>query len=137
MPPTPVTYGWLAGSSTWSVGGVGKQSSEPSSPDAETIVIPWAAASWNRVFSADACPNPSSSSHCPHDVVTTCAARWLMIVLITSYGPVPEFGPSYTSILACGASPITFSMSSAASPAPAPLPAPPSTVTFEGIVLTP
>jgi hypothetical protein len=94
VPPTPVTNGWLAGSSTSSVGGVGKQSSDPSSPDADTIVIPWAAASWNRVFSDDACPIPSSCSHCPHDVVTTCAARWLMIALITSNGPFPEFGPS-------------------------------------------
>ena len=94
VPPTPVTNGWLAGSSTCSVCGVGKQSSDPSSPDADTIVIPWAAASSNRAFSEDAWLNPSSSSHCPHDVVTTCAARWLMIAFITSYGPLPEFGPS-------------------------------------------
>ena len=94
VPPTPVTNGWLAGSSTCSVGGVGKQSSDPSSPDAETTVMPCAAASWNSVFSEEADCWPSSCSHCPHDVVTTWARCWLMIAAIVSYGPEPLFGPS-------------------------------------------
>ena len=72
------------------------------------------------MFSADAWLKPSSGSHWPHDALSTCAAWALMIALNVSYGPEPWFGPSYTAILAWGASPITFSMSSAASPEPAP-----------------
>ena len=89
------------------------------------------------MFSADAWLKPSSGSHCPHDALSTCAAWALMIALNVSYGPEPWFGPSYTAILAWGASPITFSMSSAASPEPAPVPAPPSTATFPTRALTP
>src|ERR1700747_1258023 len=94
VPPTPVTYGWLAGSSTCAVGGVGKQSSAPWSPEAETIDSPWAAASWNRVFSADASADLLRNSRCPHEAVTPWATCWLMIMLNVSYGPDPEFGPS-------------------------------------------
>ena len=45
------------------------------------------------MFSAAAWLKPSSGSHWPHDALTTCAARWLMIALNVSYGPLPEFGP--------------------------------------------
>src|SRR5579884_4339812 len=72
VPPTPVTYGWLAGSSTCAVGGAGKQSSAPSSPEAEKIDMPSAAASWKSVFSAEAALDWLTYSHCPHEAVTTC-----------------------------------------------------------------
>src|ERR1700733_8310763 len=56
VPPTPSTYGWLAGSSTdtgfcpWTGVAVScvLQSSEPLSPADEKTVWPWAAACWNR-----------------------------------------------------------------------------------------
>ena len=57
------------------------QSSAPLSPAAATIVWPWAAASWNRVFSPWASLDPSSASHSPQEVEITFAVSWLMIAL--------------------------------------------------------
>jgi hypothetical protein len=85
VPPTPVTKGWLAGSSTAGVPlrfcPAMKQSSAPLSPAAATIVWPWAAASWNSVLSAVASEEPSIGSHWPHEVVMTLARSWLIIAL--------------------------------------------------------
>src|SRR5579862_8298630 len=140
VPPTAVTNGWLAGSSTASDGFGSEplplQSSDPSSPAADTIDWPWTAASSNSVFSAFAAPEPSSGSHWPQELVITLARSCEIAALHVSYGPDPEplwfeFGPSYTRTLAWGANPIACSMSSAASPEPTPLPAPPSTDTLE------
>src|SRR5579884_211932 len=58
VPPAATTYGWLDGSSTDRIGLTGDsvwkvlQSSLPSSPAAEKIVCPWAAACWKITFSA-------------------------------------------------------------------------------------
>src|SRR5580658_4141054 len=92
VPPTPVTSGWLEGSSTarafdlsW-----GWQSSEPLSPAAATTLWPWTAASWNSVFSASAAEAPSSASHSPHDVEMTSALSAtgaVMMALYVSYTP--------------------------------------------------
>ncbi len=75
------------------------QSSEPESPEAATIVCPWAAACWNRLPSALAAAVPLSGSHEPQEVEITWARFWLMIALNVSNGPEPavpelEFGPS-------------------------------------------
>ena len=56
VPPTPVTHGWPAGSSTsrrvsLELGKM-KQSSDPSSPAAATTVWPWATACWKIDASA-------------------------------------------------------------------------------------
>src|SRR5947209_3138818 len=93
VPPTPVTNGWLAGSSTASplsmlVGGL-LQSSDPPSPEAEMIVWPCAAACSNSVLSACAFLDCSSCSHSPHETEITLARLSLMILLNVSYGPVP------------------------------------------------
>ena len=83
VPPTPVTKGWLDGSSTAKVSSLltvlPRQSSDPSSPEAATMVWPWMAASSKRVFSARAVALPVSGSHRPHDVETTLAWSWSMI----------------------------------------------------------
>ena len=102
VPPTPVTNGWLAGSSTagdrfGTPGEGGLQSSEPWSPEAETIDWPCAAASWKSVFSACR-PSVLSASHSPHETDITWARFWVIIALNVSYGPEPgalelEFGP--------------------------------------------
>src|SRR6202035_2724077 len=56
VPPTPVTHGWLAGSSTArrvsDELGKKKQSSDPSSPAAAVTVWPCATACWKIVDSA-------------------------------------------------------------------------------------
>ncbi len=88
VPPTPVTNGWLDGSSTASdksgmLGSGPLQSSEPSSPDAETIDWPWAAASWNNVLSACR-PSELDGSHSPHETDITFARFCVMIALNVS-----------------------------------------------------
>ena len=79
VPPTPVTYGWLAGS--WTVApGCPLQALAPVSPDAAKIVWPWAAASSNSVFSACAPFVPSVDSQLPQEVETTSGVTgWLII----------------------------------------------------------
>jgi len=46
-------------------------------------------------------------SQLPHEVEITWARSWETIALSTSSGPAPLLGPSYTSIVACGAKPLT------------------------------
>jgi hypothetical protein len=102
VPPTPVTNGWLDGSSTpawlWGTAPPALQSSAPLSPDAATIDCPWIVACSKSVFSAPASAAPSADSHCPQEIVTTRARSWLTIALKVSYGPEPgepelELGP--------------------------------------------
>jgi len=79
VPPTPVTYGWLAGSSTASESS--SQSSEPESPAAAKTDCPLVAASSKRVFSAAIVEEPASDSHRPHDVEMTFAVSAEMMDL--------------------------------------------------------
>src|ERR1700761_5337358 len=72
VPPTPVTYGWLPGSSTASA--LVPQSLEPSSPAAAKIDCPSVAACSNSVFSSPVMVEPVSDSHSPHEVETTLTA---------------------------------------------------------------
>ena len=77
VPPTPVTSGWLAGSSTagWVWGSCPEvlQSCAPLSPPAATMVWPWTAAWANRLASACASVAPRAASHSPQETLTTCA----------------------------------------------------------------
>jgi hypothetical protein len=75
VPPTPVTQGWLAGSSTLGVLLLA-QSCAPLSPEAAKTACPWLTASMNRSFSAPAAELPCLGSHNPHDVETTSALFW-------------------------------------------------------------
>ena len=85
VPPTPVTSGWLAGSSTAAVSSrpaaLVAQSSDPSSPPAATNVWPSTEACSKSSFSARAEATPSWASHSPHETVTTWARSWLTIAL--------------------------------------------------------
>ncbi len=140
VPPTPVTSGWLAGSSTarpsFFVGvPSGKQPSEPSSPEAASMVWPWAAMTWKMSFSRPAAVDVSVASHTPQLLLTTWARSSAAIWFMVTSGPEPAplvvlFGPWYTTTLAVGARAATSSMSKAASPLPEPVPGPPSTVTL-------
>jgi hypothetical protein len=71
VPPTPVTNGWLAGSST--ARAFVPQSSEPESPAAAKIDWPWVAACWKSVPSSLMTEAPAVDSQSPHDVETTLA----------------------------------------------------------------
>ena len=75
VPPTDVTPGWLAGSSTSRLvlaenpGAL--QSSDPESPAAARKVCPWAAACCSRFASTSISVVPASGSHSPQLVVST------------------------------------------------------------------
>ena len=94
VPPTPVTSGWLAGSSTASevLPSEALQSSEPESPEEANTDCPCVTASSNSVLS-DWTMLASPGSHRPHEVEITCALFWLRIELYVSYAPVFVFGP--------------------------------------------
>ncbi len=77
VPPTPVTPGWSAGSSTARPVNPGvepeKQSLDPASPDAATIVWPWVAALANSVCSVARSLGSIIGSHWPQLVDSTLA----------------------------------------------------------------
>jgi hypothetical protein len=78
VPPTPVTYGWLAGSSTAS--DEVSQSEEPLSPAAAKTDWPSVADSWKRVASSEGTVEPDSASQSPQEVETTWAPLVTMAV---------------------------------------------------------
>src|ERR1700722_5608281 len=91
-PPTPVTYGWEAGSSTArALLVMPLQSEEPVSPAAEATVLPWAAISSKIGCSAAGLPW-GSLSQVPHDVETIDAVLSSAICWYVSIGPVLLFG---------------------------------------------
>jgi hypothetical protein len=77
VPPTAVTNGWLAGSSTasaWDPLPPTLQAEDPESPDAASTVSPWLAASSKSVFSVAMRPASYFSvldSHRPQEVEMT------------------------------------------------------------------
>jgi hypothetical protein len=75
VPPTPVTNGWLAASSTAraELPFAGAQPAEPLSPAATKTLCPCVAASWKSVFSAASSVGSVNGSHRPHESLTTCA----------------------------------------------------------------
>ena len=97
-PPTPVTSGWEAGSSTAaavSSGPVGgdwaMQSDEPLSPEAANTVWPWAAIC-SKIGASSAWS--LNASQIPHEMLTTWAVSSVAIRCSVSIGPVTLFGPS-------------------------------------------
>ena len=97
-PPTPVTSGWEAGSSTAaptsggpSCGDCSTQSEEPLSPEAANTVWPWAAIC-SRIGASAAWS--LKASQIPHEVLTTWAVSSVAIRWRVSIGPVTLFGPS-------------------------------------------
>src|ERR1039457_6454610 len=97
VPPTPTTYGWLAGSSTARAAPSGepspRQSVDPESPAAANTVCPWVAATANRPLSAEISDASLSRSHMPHEVEMTRSVSALMMVRYRSRTSVsPLFG---------------------------------------------
>src|SRR5262249_13676980 len=82
VPPTPRTYGWLAGSLTARADASGppsgRQPVDPEAPAAARTVCPCVAACSKRLCSDEA--NESCSSHSPHDVDTTGSGKALLII---------------------------------------------------------
>ena len=74
VPPALTTSGCDPGSSTasWSEPFVGRQSSEPASPDAAITVCPCRAMRWKIPFSVCRSAAGMLASHTPQLVVTTC-----------------------------------------------------------------
>ena len=92
-----MTSGWEPGSSTASsLPPVGRQSSEPESPDAAIIVCPCRAIREKIAFSAAKSLGARSASQSPQLVVTTCAVSSLAIRLKRSMAvtSLSEFGAS-------------------------------------------
>ena len=83
VPPTLTTSGCDPGSSTpsWVEPFVGRQSSEPESPDAAITVWPWSAMRWRMPFSVWRSAAGMLASHTPQLVVTTCELSSLAIWL--------------------------------------------------------
>src|SRR5690242_14096016 len=78
VPPTPVTYGCTAGSSTWRRQGFEGSSYAPLSPEAAYMVCPLTAMRWKIWFSTDINEDPpfttmtlATCSGYPHEVLTT------------------------------------------------------------------
>ncbi len=97
VPPALTTFGWDPGSSTasWVVLSVGKQSSDPESPDAAIMVCPCRAMRAKIPFSVWRSAWGRSASHAPQLVVTTWATLSLAIRLNRSnaWASLP-LGPS-------------------------------------------
>src|SRR5487761_2704632 len=92
-PPTAVTKGWEAGSSTAGLLLVMPlQSEQPESPAAATTVWPWAAIC-SKIGCSAAGSLDGSDSHVPHDVVTTVAVLSSAMRVKTSVGPELLLGP--------------------------------------------
>ena len=75
VPPTAVTNGWLAASSTAS-SELPSHPSDPASPDATKMLCPCVAACWNSVFSAVSALGSFISvedSHSPQESLITLA----------------------------------------------------------------
>ena len=80
VPPTAVTYDWLAGSSTASAS-LPRQPSEPRSPAAASTDWPCAAASSKSDSSELTTEESESGSQTPQEVETTCALSWETMLL--------------------------------------------------------
>ena len=83
VPPTLTTSGCDPGSSTpsWVEPFVGRQSSEPESPEAAITVWPWSAMRWKMPFSVCRSAAGMLASHTPQLVVTTWELSSLAIWL--------------------------------------------------------
>ncbi len=83
VPPALTTSGCDPGSSTasWPDPFVGRQSSEPASPEAAITVCPCRAIRWKMPFSVCRSARDMLASHTPQLVVTTCALSSLAMRL--------------------------------------------------------
>src|SRR3569833_2177835 len=87
VPPTPVTYGCEAGSSTQRVLEWLGSSNAPLSPDAEKKLCPCAASCWNSVFSLFRKLGSFSISARPHEQLICLATLSVAILLMMSRAP--------------------------------------------------